>query len=169
MKRWRIVVQDESIFVWEVTIKKVWAKIGSKPRVKVTGSREKTCVYGALSNDGKQLFRRYPKCNTVYFIEYLKEMKRTFGKFVVFLDKSSWHKSKKTTEFLHAHRKQIKVFWFPAGFPEANPVEECWNLGKHDDDLGAKWFPDAETFRQAISQYYRNKRFNLNLEHYLCP
>jgi hypothetical protein len=35
---WSVACQDESVFIYDAVIKKVWALKGSKPRVKVTGS-----------------------------------------------------------------------------------------------------------------------------------
>ena len=48
-----VAVQDESIFVHDVLVKrKLWFPKGSRPAVTVTGSHQKTCVFGALTLDG---------------------------------------------------------------------------------------------------------------------
>ena len=53
---WTVLVQDESIFVYDYVIRrKKWISISSdkRPIVTVTGSRKKTIVFGCLSLEGK--------------------------------------------------------------------------------------------------------------------
>lgn len=69
--------------------------------------------------------------------------------------------------FLRKHRTTIRVRWFPAGFPEANPVEECWNQGK-DSVLAFTFYQNFTELKKAISQGYRTTRFNLDLHKYSC-
>ena len=84
------------------------------------------------------------------------------------MDKATYHKKEaRVKRFLRKHRDVIKVRWFPSGFPEANPMEECWNQGK-DDVLGSKFYDSFEKFEKAVVQYYRTKRFKLDLYKYLC-
>ena len=46
-KGFTIAVQDESIFVHDVTIRrKLWLPKGIRPVVTVTGSHQRTCVFG---------------------------------------------------------------------------------------------------------------------------
>lgn len=165
---WTILVQDESIWTHERTLKRVWAKRGTRPRVLVTGSTRKTCVYGALTDNGRQCFRHYERCNSQYFIDFLKTLLRTHAKLILFLDRAPWHRSKATLRFVRNHSTRLRIRWFPVGFPEANPVEETWRQGKQADTLGAAWHDSFRAFTEAISAYYRTRRFNLNLLHYLC-
>ena len=163
-----IVVEDESIFTYDVKIRKIWAIKGSKPIVFTTGSKRKTVVFGALSKDGKQLFKQYDKANSDGFLDFIKILHKKFPKMILFLDKASYHKTEARVKcFLRKHRKSIKVRWFPSGFPEANPVEECWNQGK-EDVLGSTFYDSYVEFKREITKYYRTKRFNLDLYNYLC-
>lgn len=54
-----ILVQDESIFVYDSLVRKKWTAKRVRPKVIITGSHQKTCVFGTLSLDGRQLFRQY--------------------------------------------------------------------------------------------------------------
>ena len=54
-----IFVQDESIFVYDSLVRKKWTAKRVRPKVIITGSHQKTCVFGTLSLDGRQLFRQY--------------------------------------------------------------------------------------------------------------
>ena len=78
-----------------------------------------------------------------------------------------YKKETRVKKFLSKHKHRIKVRWFPSGFPEANPMEECWNQGK-DDVLGSTFCESFEEFREAVIGYYRTKRFKLDLYKYLC-
>ena len=152
-----------------MNLTKVWARKGSKPRRKVTGSKARTCVYGTITQDGRQLFRQYPVCDSDHFLPYLKALQRTFGKLILFLDRATWHKkAKRVAAYLERQRAVLRVIWFPPGWPELNPVEECWRQGKNDDALGGTLHPTFRALQRAIAAYYRTKRFKLKLEHYLC-
>jgi transposase len=163
-----VVVEDESVFTWEVKTKKVWAKKGSKPRQNKTGSKQKLYLYGAVTEDGRQLFRTYKAGNSDNTIGYFKELQKKFGTIILYTDRAPWHKSKEAQAYLYKHQETIQVEWFPSGWPELNPVEECWKQGKNDDDLGKAFYPKFTEFKTAVLQYYRTKRFHLNLYNYLC-
>ena len=161
-------VEDESIFIYDVKIRSVWAVKGSKPRILSTGSHRKIVLYGAYSENGKQCFRTYQEANSDGFLTYLKILLRKFPKMILFMDKATWHKKEaRVKKFLTKHKQNIKVQWFPSGFPEANPMEECWNQGK-DDVLGSRFFNSFEEFEKTVTTYYRTKRFKLDLYKYLC-
>lgn len=166
---WAIVVEDESIFIYDVKVRKIWAIKGSRPRILTTGSHKKICWFGALSDDGRQLFRKYPEANSDAFLDYLVHLIRKFKKFVLFMDKATYHKKEaRVKRFLRKNKHRIKVAWFPSGFPESNPVEECWNEGEKDI-LGSKFYNSFEYFKNACVNYYRTRRFRLDVYKYLCP
>lgn len=166
---WTAVCQDESTMIYDSLVRAVWAKKGSTPIVKTTGSHSKTFLFGAISLDGRQLFRQYNKMNGEIFIDFLKQMKRKFGQFLLFIDKAPWHrKHKGVIEYLKNNRHCIKFIWFPTASPEFNPVEECWRQGK-DSIIGNRIPPSFIDMKKETTNYYRTKRFNLNLNHYLCP
>ena len=163
-----VVAEDESIFIYDVKIRSVWAVKGSKPSILTTGSHRKIVLYGAISENGKQCFRTYHEADSDGFLDYLKVLLRKFPKMILFMDKATWHKKEaRVKRFLRKHKDTIKVRWFPSGFPEANPVEECWNQGK-DDVLGSEFYDSFEEFGKAVITYYRTKRFNMDLYKYLC-
>jgi len=146
----------------------VWAVKGSKPRILTTGSHRKIVVYGAYAEEGTQCFRTYPEANSDGFLDYLKIILRRYKRMILFMDKATYHKKEaRVKKFLRKHKDCIKVRWFPSGFPEANPMEECWNQGK-DDVLGSKFFDSFGEFKKAVTKYYRTKRFKLDLYKYLC-
>ena len=127
---WNVVCEDESIVLYDSVVRAVWAKRGSRPFILTTGSHAKTCLFGALSMDKRQLFRQYERIDNVSFLKFLREAKRTFGSFLLFLDKSSVHRSRNVKKWLDENKGSIRVMWFPTGCPELNPVEEGWSRQK---------------------------------------
>ncbi len=56
-KGFTIAVQDESIFVHDIIVRrKLWLPKGIRPIVTVTGSHQRTCVFGTLTMEGNNYF-----------------------------------------------------------------------------------------------------------------
>jgi transposase len=160
-------VHDESILVYDAKIRHVWAIKGSKPRMLVTGSHKRTIVSGIITDKGEQIFRQYDSCNSVAFLDFLKVTLRKFPYLILFIDRAPWHKEKNVRKFIRKNKHRLKIRWFPPGFPESNPMEECWNQGK-DEILGSKFYDSFTDFKTTVTNYYRTKRFKLDLYKYLC-
>ena len=64
----------------------LWTSEGMRPIVITTGSHKKTCVFGTITFDGRQLFRQY---DTFDFISYLGEIKGKFHKLILFLESTT--------------------------------------------------------------------------------
>ena len=159
-------MQDESIFVHDLHIRRKWIARQKRPIVTVTGSHNKTILFGVLSTDGKQLFRQYDRFDSHSFIRYLEQVRKKFKKFVIFVDRATQHRSKVIQEYLHRNEDSMKIEYFPVGSPaEFNAVEECWKQGKYN--LLSNYYPNFQSLRHMISQYYRTRRFNLDIKRYL--
>ena len=144
-----------------------WTPEGKRPIVTVTGSHQKTCVFGTITIDGKQLFRQYKTFDQDSFISYLRELKRKFHKLILFLDRAPQHcRSQRVKAYLERNSDAIIVEYLPKGSPEFSAVEECWKQGK-DDLLVSKYYPRFANLKTAITYYYRIKRFGLNIIKYL--
>lgn len=163
-----IAVQDESIFVHDVLVRrKLWTSKGSRPIVTTTGSHEKTCVFGTLTSNGKQLFRQYYLFSQYTFLNYLEEIKKKLrGKVMLFTDRAPQHRSKKVRKYLEENKDSLSIIYLPKGSPQFNAVEECWRQGKHDL-LVSKYYPSFTDLKSTIAKYYRTRRFNLDIVKYL--
>jgi transposase len=163
---WTLLVQDESIFVYDYVIRrKKWISKYKRPIITVTGSRKRTIVFGCLSLDGKQLFKQYDKFNSSIFVDYLKHVQKRFGKIVIFVDRATPHCSKITRKFLDSNKDTIRLEYFPVGSPEFNAVEECWRQGKYY--ILSTYYPLFDFLKDTILYYYRITRFNLDIVKYL--
>lgn len=83
----------------------------------------------------------------------------------MFVDRATQHRSKIVKEYLQRNVDDIRVEYFPVGSPEFNAVEECWRQGK--DNILSNYHSGFSYLKQAISQYYRTRRFNLDIKKYL--
>jgi len=157
-------VEDESIFIR----RRMWTPEGIRPIVVTTGSHQKTYVFGTITLDGRQLFRQYETFDQYSFISYLGQLKRRFHKLILFLDRAPPQhcRSKRVRAYLERNNDLMKVEYLPKGSPEFSAVEECWKEGK-DDLLVSKYYPSFTNLKAAITDYYRTKRFKLDIAKYL--
>ena len=163
---WTVLVQDESIFVYDYVVRrKKLISTYKRPIITVTGSHKRTIVFGCLSLEGKQLFKQYDEFNSATFVDYLKQIHQRFGKCILFVDRATPHCSKITRTFLVENRDTIRLEYLPVGSPEFNAVEECWRQGKYN--ILSKYYPLFDDLKNNICCYYRTTRFNLDIVKYL--
>jgi transposase len=164
---WNLLVQDESIFMHDsvMTKRRKWILKEKRPMVEVTGSHDKTIVYGVLSLDGKQLFRQYERFDSHSFIAYLEDVKMRFRKFIMFVDRATQHRSQVVKDYLQRNLETIRMVYFPVGSPEFNAVEECWRQGKCS--ILSNCPHSLSRLKEMVSRYYRTRRFNLDIKKYL--
>ncbi len=67
---------------------------------------------------------------------------------------------------LEENKDVIRVEYLPKGSPGNNAVEQCLRQGK-DNLLVSKHYPRFTNLKAVIKNYYRTKRFNLNIVKYL--
>lgn len=104
----------------------MWVKKGSRPIVTVTGSHQKTILFGALSHDGRQMFKQYDRFEQHSFLDFLKCLHKRFGRILVYADRAPQHyRSRLVKEYLKKNHRTVIVDWFPKGSPQFNAVEEC--------------------------------------------
>jgi hypothetical protein len=89
-KEFEIVSLDESFFFYDSLVRRVWIDAKKRrPVVRIIGSHEISCLFGAVSMDQKQLFRQYAKFNTETFLDFLKIIHSKFPRCYLFMDKAS--------------------------------------------------------------------------------
>ncbi|MGH9953824.1 MAG: transposase [Nitrososphaeraceae archaeon] len=161
------VSMDESFFFFDSIIRKVWIFRSTRPVVRITGSHQHSCLFGAIGLDGRQLFRQYHHFNEGTFYEFLKEIHYKFPSCYLFLDKAPQHyRSSKVRRYFEEHKDSLIPVYLPTASPEFMVLEECWNISK-DDLLVLTYYKSFTEFRTMIGQYFRTKKFNLNMYKYL--
>ena len=133
-KRFTLVSVDESFFFYDSLVRRVWIDKEKRPIVRVTGSHQHSCIFGAVSIEGKQLFRQYDKFNGDTFLDYLKLIHTKFPKCYLFMDKASPHyKSKKIQKYFEENKDTLIPVYLPTtASPEFMVMEEVWNIAKRD-------------------------------------
>jgi len=134
--------------------------------VTVTGSHQHSVLYGALSLDGRQLFRQYETLDGESFFDYLKLVHRKYPKCILFLDRATQHQTEEVLSYFERHERTLAPIWVPKASPEFMPLEECWNVSK-DDLLVLRYYSSFPDFKERIAEYFRTKRFHLNVANYL--
>jgi transposase len=105
--------------------------------------------------------------NQFSFLKYLKELQRKFRKLLLFMDRAAQHHSSVIIrKHLEENKDSIKVEYLPKGSPDYNAVEECWKQGK-DELLVSRYYHELPSLKDAISNYYRTRRFKLDIMKYL--
>ena len=166
-KGFTIVSLDESFFFYDSLVRRVWVDGKKRPVVRATGSHKHSCIFGALSLEGKQIFRHYDRFNGDTFLEFLKTIHSKFPKCHLFMDKASPHyRSRKVIKYFEENRDTLIPIYLPTASPEFMVMEEVWNIAKNDL-LVSSYYPSFSDFKNRISGYFRTKRFNLNMRNYL--
>ena len=133
---------DESIFIDDSLVRrKMWTADRIIPIITITGSHQRTCVFGTLCIDRRQFFRQYESFNQYTFLDYLIQMQKKVWK----------------TNIVHRQSTSSS---------ELSAIEECWRQGKYDL-LVSKYYPNFANFRHTIANYYRTRRFKLDIVKYL--
>ncbi len=86
-ERLHIVSTDESFIFYDTLVRRIWIGDGERPVIRITGSHRHSCLLGAISIDGKQLFRQYDKFNGDTFFDFLKAIHARFPKCYLFMDR----------------------------------------------------------------------------------
>ena len=158
---------DESFFFFDSLVRKVWIFKNTRPVVRITGSHQQSCLFGAVSIDGRQLFRQYNHFNENTFYIFLKQIHHKFPKCYLFLDKAPQHyKSHKVRTYFEERKDRLIPVYLPTASPEFMVLEECWNISKNDL-LVLTYYKSFRDFRIRIGQYFTTKHFKLNMRHYL--
>ena len=145
----------------------MWTAHRVRPIVTMTGSHQRSCVFGTLCMNGRQFFRQYESFNQYTFLDYLIQMQKKFGKLILFIDRArQHHRSIMVREYIKQNKDVLKVIYFPKGSSEFNAIEECWRHGKYNL-LVSKYYPKFVNLTNAISNYYRTRRFKLDILKYL--
>ena len=157
-------VQDEAIFVADASPGRVYTPPGIRAVCHVSGTHDRTIVYGVLGLDGEQIFRQYGKFNGDTFAEYLKEVKKEFDRALMIVDRAPQHRASIVGRTLR-EITGIRLAFLPAASPELSAVEECWRQSKRDR-LRVSYVTMGR-LRQTIDEYFANKSFGLDILRYL--
>jgi hypothetical protein len=120
---------DECFLFYDTLVRRVWIDKDKRLIVRVTGSHKHSCLFGAISIEGKQLFRQYDKFNGDTLLDFLKTIHSKFPKCYLFMDKASPHyKSRKVRDYLDKNKDTLIPLYLPTASPDFMMLEEVWNI-----------------------------------------
>jgi len=124
---------DESFFFYDSLVRRVWIDGKKRPIVRVTGSHKYSCIFGAISLEGKQIFRQKDRYNGDTFLSFLKIIHSKFPKCYLFMDKASPHyKSKNVQKYFEENIDTLIPVYLRTASPEFMVMEEICNIAKRD-------------------------------------
>ena len=84
------------------------------------------------------------------------------------MDKASspHYRSKKVLKYFEENKDTLISVYLPTASPEFMIMEEVWNIAKRDL-LVLKYYSSFVDLKNKISQYFRTKRFGLNMRNYV--
>lgn len=112
---------------------RTWGAVGHPPHVVVSDQRGGYNVLSIITADGELRYSLDEQhINGTRYVEFLQQVLRGRTRpLIVIADRASFHTSAQVRRFVRAHRRQIRMFFFPAHSPELNPDEQVWNEIKH--------------------------------------
>jgi len=161
------VMQDEAFFIHDPAAGKKYRSPKGEPIVmQYNGRHSKAVAYGATAADGRRLFRTCDRFDGDMFLEYLKELRRHFGKVNVIMDNASQHSTNDVNDFLAKNKDGIRVMHLPVATPELGAIEEYWHQSKRDV-LVSEYYATFEEMRRAVSEYTRTSGPRLDIMKYI--
>jgi len=134
-----------------------WAAKGQTPVVKRSGSRFGCNMLSAITNRGSMAFMVFSgKFTWKVFLVFLARLIRQHAERKVFLivDRHPVHQSRKVTEWLEKHHKNLSVFFLPAYSPELNPDELLNNATKNN--VSRSGVQNKEELQSVLRSYLRS-------------
>ena len=110
-----------------------WGAVGQPPKVVATDRRGGYNVLSIITAEGELPYSlEKARIDGKRYVAFLRQLLRARTRpLIVIADRASFHRSALVRQFVRAHRKQLRVFFFPTHSPELNPDEQVWNEIKH--------------------------------------
>ena len=109
-----VVSLDESFFFYDSLVRRVWIDENKRPIVRVTGSHQRSCIFGAISMKGNRAYSDSTiNSMATTFLDYLKKIHVKFQKCYLFMDKASPHYTcKKVIKYFEDNKDTLSRYIF---------------------------------------------------------
>lgn len=157
--------QDEVHFQAQTTITRMWAPVGSEPKVKSLPGRDKISYSGFVIPSTGQLCVNKP--SWFNFETVIKSIRSFLNicpppsgkKYYLVMDNAPWHKKAKRlikenadNEYSDINDKVVFVY-LPPYSPDLNPIEQVWRKTRREVTHN-RFFANAKQLEEEIDQYY---------------
>jgi len=88
------------------------------------------------------------RANSGIFIGFLEELRKRFGRILVYLDNAGYHKSTAVKKYLDDQRGDVVLRYLPPYMPELNPVEIQWRMIRKG--TGNRLYGNTEEINESI-------------------
>lgn len=128
-----IAFEDEAGIGLRTHAGKTWGAVGTTPQVRGSEQRSGLNLLSSVTAAGAMEFSiEDAKIDSERYIAFLEKLiANRDHPLIIIVDGAPFHRSKKTREFVRAHRDQIRVYFLPTYSPELNPDEQVWNTVKN--------------------------------------
>ena len=125
-----------------------WRHAKSRDEVRTGFSTKAVRLFGALGR-GRIHVKAVEKTNSETFVEFLKELRREYGRLVILLDNAAYHRYKAVDEFVKSACGEIRLVYLPPYTPQLNPIEIQWRVLK--GMLAGRYFGSTDDLIRAIT------------------
>jgi transposase len=145
---------DEASFPQWGTLTYTWARRGQQPKVKTSGKRTGSKIFGLLESlTGRLLYQgQAGRLNSATSMAFLKSvLAYTRHPLILIQDGARYHTSAETTAFFAQQAARLQVFQLPTYAPDDNPLEKLWKkITQQDTHL--HYFPTFEALTEKVEQ-----------------
>jgi len=142
-----VIALDEASHIIGWNTQNGWYQVGRPVRTPVSLSRKRFHSFGALHRDGF-VCRFAERADSGSFIGFLEELRRRFGKVLIYLDNAGWHKSVAVKEYLDGCGGDVVLRHLPPYTPELNPVEVQWRFIRKA--TGNRLYESTDEMKESI-------------------
>ena len=122
-----------------------WRPVGGGDTVSVKFSTRSVRMFGALASNRIHA-KEVESTNSETFVDFLKDMRQTYGRFVMVLDNASYHKTDMVKNFVKGAGEDVRLIFLPPYTPQLSPIE------------GPVEGAQENTCRKAVQDYRRGRR-----------
>ena len=145
--------------------RKPWPRVGDPVTAGRHGRRDRVVVFGALASEGIRPVRRYGRFDGPTFVQYLKGVRRKWGKVLVIIDNAGQHKTRTVRECLKEHF-EVEVLYLLTATPKLSAVETIWKEVKYRLVTSAH-YKTLEGLTHAVLEYFSTYPIRLDIYKFL--
>ena len=117
---------DEAHFTTKTKLGHTWLARGLSVMCKIKPYGKRRACFAALGAGGTIHHRYYDRGNTQYMIDFVRSIRKKYGKALLVMDNTSYHKSRALMKEIETYGGDIRLEYLPAYLPDLNPVEMVW-------------------------------------------
>ena len=113
---------DETHFTTKTKLGRTWLARGLSMMCKIKPYDKRCTCFAALGAEGTIHRRYYDRGNTECMIDFVRSIREKYGKTLLVVDNTSYHKSRALIGTIETYGGDIRLEYLPAYSPDLNPV-----------------------------------------------